>query len=267
VTYAIGFAQGRKISFWPPSIGEKPTTHQTMGKNKIDSSTNEASSNKDKASSNSSYTITSNDKNFGLVEIYNMQDQDQQNKRNVDTRQIILQGNTFYLLAISAVSYIDPGIKRHWDYLKSKVDNGAPFYLLLLDPFHKEKKYRDKLNKIATSFDPKFRFDLLINLYNQYPNVNIRIAKQNIYCSLFFSEKEMIYDPYHMGKVGDRLENNFFNLRIGISNTTNNYYYVLKRHFDYLWSMSEEFESFVANRSSDLLSPHEQIRVRSRIIG
>lgn len=266
ISYIVAFRQGRKVTFWPPSIGERPSSSHAAEK-KSDEVTNTIPPNDKVGSHKSGYVISPIDKNFGLVEIYNMQEQDQQNKRNVDTKQIIMKGNTFHLLALSAVSYIDPGIKRHWEYMRPKLENGVPFYLLLLDPFNKEKKFRDKLNKIGSSFDPKFRLDLLINLYNTYPNVSIRIAKQNIYCSIFFSDKEMIYDPYHMGRVGDRLENNFFNIRIENLNSVNDYYLVLNRHFEYLWSMSDEFETFVENHSSDLLPSHKRIKVRSRMIG
>lgn len=204
------------------------------------------------------------DKRNGIIEIYNMQDRDEQTKRNKETKELILQGSIFYLLALSAVSYIDPGIKRHWDYLKPKLDNGATIKILLMDPFQKEKKYRDKLNSISTSLDPKFRFDLLVNLYNRYSNANIRIAAQNIYCSVFFSEKEMIYDPYHLGKIGDRLENNFFALRIANSENTINYYHILKQHFEYLWSTSEDFESFVKRQHSNLVIPYKKVEIKHR---
>ncbi len=254
--YLLAFMQGRKISFWPPSIGERTELISKVKEESLRPQLPDGTPLSGK--------VEPLDKKYGLVRFYNMQDQDEQSKRNSDTKELILQGNMFYLLAFSAASYIDPGIKRHWDFLRSKLDNGAPMQVLLMDPFHKEKRYRDKLNSISTSFDPKFRFDLLVNLYNRYPSASIKVVTQNIYCINFFSEKEMIYDPYHLGKISDRLENNFFALRIANSEDPNNYYKVLKRHFEHLWSISEDFENFTKRQHANLVIPYKKVDVKAR---
>lgn len=134
----------------------------------------------------------------------------------------------------------------------------------MLNPFSKEKLVRDKLNGIMTPSDPKFRLDLLVNAYNQYPAIKIRITNYNIYCSLFFSEKDLIFDPYHLGKVGDRIENNFFALKLTNSTESGDYYKILKKHFEYLWSNSVEFEVFLKKHKNDFLPQYGAINLRSR---
>jgi len=187
---------------------------------------------------------------FGISNIYNMREIYEQNERNSVTREIIKRGNVFSLVSLTAASYIDTGLKRHWDILKLKLDEGVPFRLLLMNPFCKEKEIRDKLNSISTPYDSKFRLDIIIELYNKYPNVNIRISSNNIYCAVFFSENEMIYDPYHVGKIEDRIENYFLSLKIDKMekenpNSKQSYFNILKQHFEYLWNTADEFEMFL----------------------
>lgn len=194
----------------------------------------------------------------GVVAFYDMQQPIQQSQRNEATIRLINSGSQFSLLAVTALSYIDPDIKRHWDTLKHKLYNGASFRILLLNPFCQEKKLRMKLNYDSSTLDPKLKLELLIDLYNTFDNVNIRFSSNNIYCSLFFSDDEMIYDPYHLGKVGDRLENNFFALmlkrisdRPGASSEYS-YFSLLKEHFEYLWSTADDFEVFLKRWDKEL---------------
>lgn len=194
----------------------------------------------------------------GIVSIFNMQDSEQQLERNRATAEMIKRGNVFNLLALSATSYIDPGTKRHWDILRPRIERGAPFRILLMNPFCHEKHVRDELNYGSIPFDPRFRFDLLYDLYNRYTNADIKITSLNIYCTLFFTEEEMIYDPYHLGKIGDRLENNFFAFRFKNISTTSShigshdYYDILKKHFEYLWLTAEGFEGFLQNHKNEI---------------
>lgn len=211
-------------------------------------------------------------RDVGIVACYNMQSPAQQHERNEATAQIINKGNVFALLALSATSYIDPGTKRHWDVLRPKLEQGAPFRLLIMNPFCNEKRVRDSLNYGPISFDPRFRLDILVSLYNRYRNVDIRIVSHNIYCTLFFSEEEMIYDPYHLGKVGDRLENNFFAFRLrDISidtphSATCGYFNLLKNHFEYLWLNADSFELFLKAYAEELKSSqYKPTPINSRI--
>jgi hypothetical protein len=56
----------------------------------------------------------------------------------------------------------------------------------------------------------------------------------------------MIYDPYHLGQVYDRLENRFFALRIDdkVSETGSSYFRQLRNHFEYLWRTGTTWEDF-----------------------
>lgn len=190
----------------------------------------------------------------GIQDFYNMQDPKEQFNRNEITREIIQQGHVFSLLGLTAASYIDPGIHRHWDFLKAKLDDGVPFRLLLVDPYSEEKKVRDKLNNIFTVPDPKFRLDLVSNLTQRYPNVSVRFTPFNPYCSVFFSEEEMIYDPYHLGKVEDRIENHFlaFRLKKQVTKPKFSPFNILKQHFEFLWLTSTDLDTFIKLHPIDL---------------
>jgi len=57
----------------------------------------------------------------------------------------------------------------------------------------------------------------------------------------------MMYDPYHLGKVEDRIENYFMAIKF-INRTDlaprHSYYKILERHFEFLWDTSEDIEVF-----------------------
>ncbi len=207
-------------------------------------------------------------KEYGLADLYNIHNVSERYERNEATREIIHQGSRLSLLSLSAASYIDPGVKRHWDYLKPKLEDGVPFRLLLLNPFCVEKEVRDRLNSISTQYDSKFRLDLIIRLYNRYPNVSVRLTSYNIYCALFFSEADMIYDPYHLGRVEDRIENYFLAFRIKnqkVADIGHSYFSVLKRHYEFLWETGDDIESFMIEYREQIAStPFKDIPIRRR---
>ena len=187
----------------------------------------------------------------GIMEFYNMQDPEQQSKRNLDTQEVILRASMMCLSANSGASYIDPGIERHWPFVEKRLEAGITFRLLLLDPFSLEKKARDRLNSFGEEPDSKFRFDVLGNLYNKYNNFEVRIVSSSMYCTIFFTESYMFYDPYHLGKVSSRITNRFFCLKLksqtdffSEENSDVTYFEILKRHFDSLWSISSDFEDY-----------------------
>ncbi|MCP4130336.1 MAG: hypothetical protein GY754_05095 [bacterium] len=136
---------------------------------------------------------------YGIQNFYNMQNEEM-HERNLKNIEIIKNGNKFSLLAESGNSYINPSARRHWDEIKLKLDKEISLKLLLVNPFCESKRIRDEVNGVTTILDPKLRLDLIESLHNNYPNVEIKFTDE-IYCTLFFSDHEMIYDPYHLGIV------------------------------------------------------------------
>lgn len=66
---------------------------------------------------------------FGVEDFFNMQIHSEQDERNDITRDIIGEGHVFSLLSLTATSFIDPSLRRHWDGLNTKLAEGAPFHL------------------------------------------------------------------------------------------------------------------------------------------
>lgn len=168
-------------------------------------------------------------------------------ERNIVNIEIINRGNRFSLLGETGSSYIDPSVRRHWDDLKVKLDEGAPLRLLIVNPFCKSKRLRNELNGVTTKLDPKLKLEIIYNLYRKYPNVDVKFTDE-IYCSIFFSEREMMYDPYHLGKVADRLENYFLAFHFEDRNASPgsfSYYKILKNHFEILWTKAIDLETFI----------------------
>ena len=199
------------------------------------------------------YEFATKANEYGIQKFFNMKNNQEIYERNIINIDIIKRGNQFSLLADTGNSYIDPSLRRHWDYLKLKLNDGIPIRLLLTNPFCESKQIRNKLNNVTTKIDPKLKLDVIYNLYKNYGRFDIKFTNE-VYCSLFFSESEMIYDPYHLGKTEDRLENYFLAFYIKQLQTDNNfsYYNVLKSHFDYLWSNGINLQEFVDNYSTEL---------------
>ncbi|MCE9620089.1 MAG: hypothetical protein K8R92_09265 [Planctomycetes bacterium] len=194
---------------------------------------------------------------FGMQNIYNMQDPKEQDARNHKTREIINSGSDYSLLSLSSASYIDPSLARHWETLRPKLNDGKSFRLLIQNPFCREKQVRDHLNDV-TRFDSKLRIDLMIQLYNRYNNFDVRFTDTSIYCAVFFTQTDMIYDPYHLGKLGNRIENYFVSFHLArhkIAPSGHSYYEILKQHFEYLWKEdSLGLEDFCDSHQSQLNS-------------
>jgi hypothetical protein len=196
---------------------------------------------------------------YGIVDIFNMQSRAEQFERNELTRSLIRQSRVFALCSLSAASYVDPAVHRHWDDLRRKLESGAPFRLLIQDPLGPEKRVRDQLNSTALGGDSKLSIERLIVLYESYQNVAVRFSRGNIYAALFFADDNLIYDPYHLGKVEDRIENYFLAMHIKDGKTAtaepdggHSYFQILKAHFEVLWNSGVELEAYVLENASVL---------------
>lgn len=203
-----------------------------------------------------------------IKDFYNMQHKTEQDLRNKRTRSIIAKGKSFNLLSITGASYLDPSVKRHWDLLYEALEKGYPLNVILMDPLCDEKEIRNNINTFGSSWDSKLNFRGLIDYYNKYQNINIKIYSGNIYCALFFSESEMIYDPYHLGKTQNRIENYFISFHYinqKHDDKSFSYYEILKKHFDYLWTHSKGFESYLSSNLGNVVDgDHSGIKINSR---
>ncbi len=170
-----------------------------------------------------------------------MKKSESKNNRNQEIAKSIDNSNEMYLLAETGKSYLDIATDRHWKNVKNKLNNGTHFRVLLINPYSENKQIRNRLNNIMAEMDRKLDLENLKKINDKYENLEIRFTDQ-IYCSLFFTDKYMIYDPYHLGKTGDRIENNF--IAIELKNDNENYN-ILKSHFNNSWSLSKSIEDIV----------------------
>ncbi|MDQ5844870.1 MAG: hypothetical protein M3539_06190 [Acidobacteriota bacterium] len=199
----------------------------------------------------------------GIANLYNMQDGIEKSQRNIDTAKIIMSGASFCLSGSTGASYIDPSVHRHWDHVRTRLNEGCSFKLLLTNPFCESKQVRNSLNMVDTEVDPKLNLMVVRQLRNKYPHFEVRFTNE-VYCSLFFSEKEMMYDPYHLGQVNERLENQFvaFRVRNVTLDKAVSCYTQLRRHFEFLWSNGVDFDSFISLHREQLKA-HIDINVTS----
>ncbi|MEJ5105088.1 hypothetical protein [Chryseobacterium sp. MYb328] len=171
--------------------------------------------------------------NQGITALYFMKDSTSKNLRNERIASAIDNSNELFLLAETGKSYIDITTDRHWKNIKKKIDEGKKFKILLINPLSPNKALRNNLNNVKNDHDRKFDFERIQDL-SEHDHVDIRFTNE-VYCTLFFTEKYMIYDPYHLGKIGDRIENNFIALEFKSQNDNFN---ILKNHFSNCWENS-----------------------------
>lgn len=180
---------------------------------------------------------------YGMSNIFLMDRKDGLNGidvRNNTIQSAIDNGNEFNLLAETGKSYIDDSVRKHWDHLKPKLDSGLKMKILIVNPFADGKIARNKLNNVKGAVDPKLNLQRLDYLNKKYENLSIKFTN-DIYCSVFFTDNYLIYDPYHLGKSENRLENYFF----AFDFKSNSYgYRILKNHFETSWENAMTFEEF-----------------------
>lgn len=190
---------------------------------------------------------------WGLKKLFNMQDAKELHQRNLANLEIIQSGSHFSLLAESASSYLDPSVRRHWDFIKERLEEGFPLRLLLIDPFCSSKAIRNERNGVVAKIDPKLKFHTIASAVAKFENIELRFTTEP-YCSLFFTETSMIYDPYHLGKIGDRIENYFIAIQMVKKKNPGeiSVYDILRDHFEYLWSKSMRLQDFLSKYKKEL---------------
>jgi hypothetical protein len=193
---------------------------------------------------------------YGVREYFNMQSAKDQARRNEKTQHDIESSGSLWLCANSGASFLDPSIYRHWKFVEKRLKDGVEFRVVLLDPYSKEKGFRNQLNVNGEQFDSKTNIANLIKIHNTFPSLEIRFAQYGMHATVFATEKCLFFDPYQVGLVEDRIENRSFSLRI--EPTTPNegvgLYRLFKSHFDTLWRTSTSFEDWI-NEYRDRLPP------------
>jgi hypothetical protein len=134
-----------------------------------------------------------------------------------------------------------------------ELDAGCRMRLLITDPFCAAKAVRNRLDNVTTMIDPKLDLANLRRLVARYPNLAVRFTDE-IYCSVFFTDRDMIYDPYHLGQVHDRLENQFFALQLVDAASAGNVscFRQLKNHFEFLWRTGVPWNEFIRAHRREL---------------
>lgn len=175
---------------------------------------------------------------YGVVEMYNMQLREDQDRRNAHTQVTIDGAQTMRLAANSGASYLSPGLNRHWPNVRLRLLDRVPVRVVLLDPFSKEKELRNRINAAGEIDDTKLPLGDIIRASNQFPNLEVRFVGVGMSCTVFMTNDEAYFDPYHLAPDGGRIANLFMCLRMrkvlplqGISN-----FEILSRHFEVLWA-------------------------------
>lgn len=169
-------------------------------------------------------------------------------KRNERMKEILSkEWNAFSLLALSGFSYLHEmgfnwknGIEKH-------LESGKKMKVLLSHQDGQEAQIRRKLeNRSDNAKFMKVPLSRLRELKKDYKNLEIRLTKLPIYCSLFLWDEGCIYDPYHLGNLPDSKDGQ--NRFIVIEMVKNNYYTLLQNHFNFIWNQEKDTMDLKKNK-------------------
>lgn len=194
------------------------------------------------------HILTTRFGDWGITDMFNMQDSQEIHRRNIANSEMIESGQVFSLLAETGASYIDPSVRRHWDRLRDKLESGYHLRLLMLNPFCTAKTTRNRRNETTSSLDPKLNLEALFSVAHKYDNIELRFT-ESPYCSLFITENGLMYDPYHLGKKRDRIENYFICFQIEANGSL---YDILSDHFNFLWDQAMLSTNWVNDNKTKL---------------
>lgn len=192
----------------------------------------------------------------GVDDYYDMLRTPDQDRRNAATQADIANASSMWLCANSGASYLDPAVYRHWPAIQRRLNDGAEFRVVLLDPFSGEKGLRNQLNVNGEQLDSKINLANLINLYNRYRTLSIRFVRYGMHSTVFAADSVLYVDPYTVGVIDGRIENRSYTLRIKNCQPTDgvSLYRLYKSHLDSLLTTGESFEDWL-ERCADRLPP------------
>jgi hypothetical protein len=191
---------------------------------------------------------------YGIDALYNMQQGRDQDRRNSDTQMSINQAQSMRLAANSGASYLSVGLNRHWPNVRQRLNERVPFKIILLDLFSAERGARNQINVEGEADDAKVPLGDIIRASNQYPDLEVRFTQTGMTCTVFITNDEAYFDPYHLAPDGGRITNRFLCLRMrkmqpaqGLAN-----YEILSRHFETLWRTSTPLQDWLREHDGDL---------------
>lgn len=206
--------------------------------------------------------------NLGLTHFFDMQSAQGQTARNDATQAAIAPARFMWLCANSGASYLDPSIYRHWHSIEKRLQCGIDLRVVLLDPRSPEKLLRNRLNVDGEHLDSKINVGNLIKLYNQYPTVDIRFAKNGMNVTVFATEDCLFLDPYHVGIKDHRIDNRTFCLKIEPTGSDggSGLYRTFKSHFDTLWTIGTPFEEWLRAANADEAARLPSLKPRDKAL-
>ena len=202
----------------------------------------------------------------GLVDLFDMQSSDEQERRNRVTRDEISRASVMWLCANSGASYLDPGIYRHWPAVEDRLKAGVEFRVVLLDPFSAEKGFRNSQNVGVDAFDYKLNINSLINAYNKYPGLEIRFVRYGMHCSVFATPDTLFVDPYQVAVIDGRIENRSLCLQANPLEGVSEFgiYRIFKSHLETLWVSGLSLEAWMEESRKNKLMPSGLVELNPR---
>ncbi len=166
-----------------------------------------------------------------------------ENRRRDDRMMEILRKpvKELCLLARTGFNYLHPSGENFQCGIGAHLGSGTKIKVLLENPYSQVAKLHRQASGGEKPWE-KLSPERLAWLIDKYKNLKIRFTDNPVYCSLFFTRESVIYDPYHLGKIGKaaRVGNQFLVFEFEkppnkYIRGAHDYYSLLEDHFNFLW--------------------------------
>ena len=194
--------------------------------------------------------------------------------RNESKKKSIQEPGNIFLIAHSCYSFIAQFGHRYRDLIEEKLKSGYCFKAVASNPWSESsffasfsevyenlrdyeyvgddgKRYLDSIRIIEDSrcYSMKYRDSIngYLNLRKKYRNqIQLRFTKYEIMSSILLTDKDCYMEPYLPVNLDERYEKGMLTFELRISNTSYLYRHN-KKYFDFLWNLSEDYESYVTH--------------------
>lgn len=134
--------------------------------------------------------------------------------------------------------------------VERRLDSGVPMTVILENPYDENGRLRLQADGETQPWTdmPWARLEQLVDRYER--NLEVSFTSVPMFCSLFFTDQSVFYDPYHFGTVaqGQPTKNNFLVIEFDNrqSRAGKSSYATLERHFEFVRQsgMTMSFEEF-----------------------
>jgi len=177
----------------------------------------------------------------GIVDFYNLSDLKENFEKISQLRQCLQSANFVKYVSLTGFMLINRDSKLLYDDMINFLEKGNLLKLIIVDPKSEALMLRNTIHNIKES---NLSIDYAKEINDKYKNLEIRVCKHSIYGSSFITNEVIFFDPYHLGKDTNSINNRFFTIKI-LKLKESMFYNIMDSHFENLWGNSVNFKDYI----------------------